>query len=113
LFVGLVLGVRYVVRPGVEDHQIERPEVGEASIDRPEPAPPEPRRPDFVSIRIEGLPPRASITLDGLPAQAPLRVRRGSAHNLVISAPGYVDRHLDFTADQNRTLDADLRPAGP
>jgi hypothetical protein len=66
---------------------------------------------DWVYIDIDGIPPDARVRLDGLPgATVPLRVRRGSHHNVDISAPGYVDRHLEIDGDRNQHIRADMRP---
>jgi eukaryotic-like serine/threonine-protein kinase len=109
VFFGLVVTVRFVVRPGVDDAQIEGSIEGPAQGDRrPEDRV---RTPRWVTVRIAGLPPSAHIVLDGLPAQSPVRVRRGGEHVLEISAPGYESRRIVFTSDENRTVDADLRPA--
>ncbi len=64
-----------------------------------------------VAIDVDGLPPGANVRLDGLPAgNFPLRLRRGSDHTLLISAPGYQDQEIPFTADRDRRIHANLRP---
>ncbi|GAB5541826.1 MAG: hypothetical protein SangKO_015860 [Sandaracinaceae bacterium] len=108
LFVGLVLAVRWVVDPGVEDEVVVAPPVVTAPAKNREP---EARGPSWVSIRVEGLPPAASMRLDGLPVTTPFRVREGGEHVVEISAPGYEDRRIEFDADRNRTLVARMRPA--
>lgn len=106
VFVGLVFAVRWVVEPGVT----APPDIDVAPGD---PTPTEPQRPEatWVSLRVEGLPPGSRIMLDGLPASSTFRVPRGGHHVLEITAPGYEDRRIEITADQNRTIHAALRPA--
>ncbi|MEC7525643.1 MAG: protein kinase [Myxococcota bacterium] len=109
LFVGLVFLVRWVVDPGVDEETLTPP----PTVNTPTPdAPPEsPRGPRWVSIRVEGLPPAATMTLDGLPVTTPFRVRHGGEHVVEIRADGYEDRRIEFDADRNRTLVARMRPA--
>jgi serine/threonine-protein kinase len=103
----VLVGLRIAAGPDEEPEPL---------VELPPPVVEEPRepvraRPSWVSVRVEGLPPEARLRLDGLPASSPVRVLRGGQHVLEISAPGYEDRRIEFTADQNRTLDANLRPA--
>ncbi|AKF06563.1 protein kinase domain-containing protein [Sandaracinus amylolyticus] len=109
LFVGIVAAVRFIVRPGEE----LPPGADVATGDPVVPATPDaPVARDWVLIEVDGVPPGAQLRLDGLPgATLPLRVRRGGAHVLEIRAPGYEDRRLEFTAERNLRLRADLRPA--
>src|SRR5690606_19684327 len=81
-FVAVVVAVRWVVDPGAGG-----PPVEPAPIDAPAPAP-EPARPAWVSVTVEGLPPGAQVVLDGLPASSPMRMRRGGQHVVEIRAPG-------------------------
>jgi hypothetical protein len=107
VFVGLVLGVRWVVDPGVDASQSSTP-----AVDLPVPVEPRPAaEPTWVSVRVEGLPPGSRLVLDGLPASSTFRVPRGGEHVLEITAPGYEDRRIELTADRNRTLRAGMRPA--
>ncbi len=65
-----------------------------------------------VSVDVSGLPPGATVHLDGLPAgNFPLRLRRGSSHTLRISAPGYEEREVRFTAEEDQRIRGNLRPA--
>ncbi len=100
--------LRFVAQPGADDAQIH------ADVADPETAretvviASEPR---WVSVRVVGLPPGARMQLDGLPAASPVRVRRGGDHVLTISASGYEDRRIEFSADENQVLQAEMRPA--
>ncbi len=110
VFVGLVVAVRWVVRPG---ERTEETGVG-ARVEGPsQPTEPSASGPSWVSVRIEGLPPGARVRLDGLPASSPIRVLSGGRHDLELRAPGYAVRRLSFTADRNRTIEAAMRPAEP
>ncbi len=105
-FVAVVFAVRWVADPGADVP------VDPAPIDAPDPrADPEPTRPAWVSVTVEGLPPGAQVSLDGLPASSPMRMRRGGEHVIEIHAPGYEDRRIELTADRNQTVRAGLRPA--
>jgi len=108
LFSGAVFLVRWVVQPGVGSAPVQP--VVEPDPDPPDVAPAEPR---WVSLTIVGLPPRSRVLLDGLPASSPMRLRRGSDHVIEISADGYEARRIEISADQNRTLNARMRPARP
>ncbi|UJR80827.1 serine/threonine-protein kinase [Sandaracinus amylolyticus] len=113
LFVGIVTAVRVIVRPG---EGVDRASTDVATGDPVLPTTPEtPEAPgvrDWVLVEVDGVPPGAQLRLDGLPgATLPLRVRRGGTHVLEIRAPGYEDRRLEFTAQGNQRLRADLRPA--
>ncbi len=105
-FVGLVYAVRFVVDPGADP--VTPPVAGP----EPEPeGPTTPEQPTWVSIRVVGLPPQARMQLDGLPASSPVRLRRGTEHVITIEAEGYEGRRIEVTADRDRTIHAQLRPA--
>ncbi len=106
-FCALVFGLRWLVRGG----DAETGEVPPTSVEIGE-APPETRAgPDWVLIDIDGLPPNARVRLDGLPgATLPLRVRRGSHHRIDVSAPGYVDSHLEIDGTSSRRIPSGLVP---
>ncbi len=106
-FVGLVFAVRWIVEPGVPEQPVEPPvaEPAPTKIDRT------PVEPAWVSVTVEGLPPGTRMLLDGLPASSPFRVPRGGEHVVEITAPGYEPRRIEVSADRNRTLRANLRPA--
>ncbi|MFO0681480.1 MAG: protein kinase [Sandaracinus sp.] len=106
VFGGLVFGLRWLVRGGDEELDAPPPTVAQPD------APPETRTgPEWVLIDIDGLPPNARVRLDGLPgATLPLRVRRGSHHRIDISAPGYVDSHLEVDGTTSRRVASGLVP---
>ncbi|MFK7991414.1 MAG: protein kinase [Sandaracinaceae bacterium] len=105
-FVGVVFLVNALVRPGIDDEQLVTPPVVQA----PDPEPERPATPQWVSVRVIGVPNGGRVTLDGLPASTTVRVRHGGEHVLEVIAAGYETRRIEFTADRNRTVNARMRP---
>ena len=106
IFVGLVFAVRWIVDPGAPEVHVDP----SPPPPRVEP-PPRPSEPAWVSVTVDGLPPGSRMLLDGLPASSPFRVPRGGDHVIEITAPGYEPRRIELTADRNRSVHANLRPA--
>jgi len=105
VFCVLVFGLRWLVRGGEDDIEVPTTDVTEPPVLDTHAGP------EWVLIEIDGLPPNAHVRLDGLPgATLPLRVRRGSHHSIDISAPGYVDRHIEIDGTSSRSVPADLQP---
>ena len=66
---------------------------------------------DLVSVEVVGLPQGAVVRLDGLPSGTmPMRVRQGTHHVLIVTAPGYVQRTIELTATGDLHIPADMRP---
>ncbi|MCS6856379.1 MAG: serine/threonine protein kinase [Sandaracinaceae bacterium] len=68
---------------------------------------------EIVTVTVEVVPHPAQLkmTLDGVPgATSPLRVRRGTQHVLELSAPGFQNARVEFTAEQNQRLRVRLEP---
>ncbi len=66
-----------------------------------------------VTIEIEGLPPRAEVTLDGEPTTPPIETERSDEPAiLAVSAPGYSDFRLALTPDRDRTIAVEMERTG-
>ncbi|RLB45294.1 MAG: hypothetical protein DRJ42_30245 [Deltaproteobacteria bacterium] len=108
---GGILAARFAMAGDPGDIPVvERPDVPE--IQRP--ADPRPEIPSHgrVTVDLWGTPPGASVRLDGLPAGSfPIQVRRGSSHTIKISAIGYAEREIEFTATEDTRIRGNLRPA--
>jgi serine/threonine-protein kinase len=79
----------------------------------PPPAPPpppveaRPAAPPVVTVRVEGVPAEAQVTLDGEPARLPLQLAREQrSHMLRIAAPGFepVEQAVSASADATITV---------
>ena len=104
LFCALVFGLRWLVRGGDED---AAPPTSVAIV----PVTDVHAGPDWVLIEIDGVPTGVHVRLDGLPgATLPLRVRRGSHHTVDLSAPGYVDQHLEVDGSASQRVRANMIP---
>ncbi|MBW2465156.1 MAG: PEGA domain-containing protein, partial [Deltaproteobacteria bacterium] len=108
---GGILAARYAMLGDPGDIPVvERPNVPE--IQRPQDPPPEVPSGGRVTVELWGTPPGASVRLDGLPAGSfPIQVRRGSSHTLEITAIGYAEREIEFTATEDTRIRGNLRPA--
>lgn len=76
------------------------------------PAAKQPPPPAFVEVTVllEPQDVEARMRLDGIPgATSPIRVRRGTRHVLEVSAPGFRDERVEFTAERDQRLRITLR----
>jgi hypothetical protein len=111
LFVVAGVFAARAVLGGDEDPQQPDPTQFVEPDSDPQPDPDQHVEDGRVAIDVTGLPPGATVRLDGLPAGSfPLRLRRGSEHTLHIAAPGYEEREIRFTADEDQRIRGNLRP---
>jgi hypothetical protein len=102
VFVGLVVGLRTIVRPEA---------AGEAaSADVLAGVDPESAR-DWVLVEVDHVPEDAELRLDGLPGvRLPLRIRAGTSHTLEIRAPGHPPRRFEVRGIEGARLDVAMTP---
>jgi hypothetical protein len=92
-----------------------------AAVPRPEPPPPPapppvetapPVPPPVVTVRVEGVPAEAQVTLDGEPARLPLQLARETrSHILRIAAAGYEPVEQVVSASADATVTVSLKKA--
>ena len=68
-----------------------------------------PQSTESVSLDISGMPSTALILLDGIPATSPIRVIKGTEHNVEIRADGFERRYLKIKPLHSGKLNADMQ----